>query len=485
MEKIAELKSRSFQQQGNWSVQRMPEQQNRFGITEAIGAFLVADTAAAAGTAAAVDIGTDAALAAGVSETALVTAPAIAGGIGAADIAGLAGAGLGLDAALSTPSLAASAPAAAGAGATGGGIGQPTSTATPTLGTAPVDTSSTLTALGATPSTPTVAAPAISPGGASALTTPSAAALPGPATGVAGGGSSAVSGGGLGGGGLGTGGLTPDLTSTATGGAGLSGGATAAPAAGTVGGGAGAAGVSPAAITPTAFDTSSLALPTVPAGSDGAGGILSALGINSTKDAIQLGGGVLGGVNALSGIIGANQTQSQVDAALKGITAAQGTQAQATTNLNNTLTGTLAPQAASEASSASTLEGYLSSGTLPPGAQTAIDQATASAKASIKSKYASLGLSGSTMETQDLNSVDMQAASQVVTLATNLYNTGVSQTGLANQLYTAIMQGQGDILSADTNVIGQDTGVIGALSANNNSANAAVTNYAAALSKTA
>jgi len=51
---------------------------------------------------------------------------------------------------------------------------------------------------------------------------------------------------------------------------------------------------------------------------------------------------------------------------------------------------------------ASQLQGYLSSGTLPPGVSQGITQAEDATIASIKSKYAQMGMSGSSAEAQDI-----------------------------------------------------------------------------------
>lgn len=88
------------------------------------------------------------------------------------------------------------------------------------------------------------------------------------------------------------------------------------------------------------------------------------------------------------------------------------------------------------------LESYLANGTLPPGAQSYVDQQTAGQKAAIRSKYASMGMSGSTAEVQELNNVDQQAMTQMFSLATQLYNTGVSETGASSNLYALLMDAQ-------------------------------------------
>jgi hypothetical protein len=88
---------------------------------------------------------------------------------------------------------------------------------------------------------------------------------------------------------------------------------------------------------------------------------------------------------------------------------------------------------------ATQLEGYLTSGTLPPGVATALQQAASSAKAAIRSQYAARGESGSSAEQADLANVDNTVVSQGASIATNLLNSGVNEAGLASQLYGQIM----------------------------------------------
>lgn len=85
------------------------------------------------------------------------------------------------------------------------------------------------------------------------------------------------------------------------------------------------------------------------------------------------------------------------------------------------------------------LEGYLQSGSLPPGLQAGINQASESAKATIRSQYASRGMSGSSAEQQDLAAVDQRAQAQGAQMAMQLLNTGISETGMASQLYTQLL----------------------------------------------
>ena len=85
------------------------------------------------------------------------------------------------------------------------------------------------------------------------------------------------------------------------------------------------------------------------------------------------------------------------------------------------------------------MENYFNSGTLPPGVQSGLNRATAAAKASIRSQYASLGSSGSSAEQQDLANVDQVAIAQGSDIALNLLKQGVSEQGMADQLYQDLM----------------------------------------------
>lgn len=120
--------------------------------------------------------------------------------------------------------------------------------------------------------------------------------------------------------------------------------------------------------------------------------------------------------------------------------------------------GNLQGAAGNLAGQGAALQNILQSGQLPAGAQSAIDQATESAKASIRSQYAQMGLSGSTMETQALASADQQAASQKFNIVNQLVTQGVGETEAAAGLYQNIMQAQ---LQQD-NALGSAIGNFGA-----------------------
>lgn len=97
----------------------------------------------------------------------------------------------------------------------------------------------------------------------------------------------------------------------------------------------------------------------------------------------------------------------------------------------------------SEASTLSTeaqqLQNYVTTGTLPPGVSTVLTQVQQGLVNQIKAKYASLGMSGSTAEQQDINNAALQVQSQGATEALNLMNQGVSLAQLAGQLQTTLL----------------------------------------------
>lgn len=98
---------------------------------------------------------------------------------------------------------------------------------------------------------------------------------------------------------------------------------------------------------------------------------------------------------------------------------------------------------------ATALEAPLTTGVLPPGAQSAINNATKAAKARVIGNYASRGMdvgkdaAGNYTNpslVQDLNAIDQQAAGQVFQYADQLYQQGLSQAQISEGLYNAILQ---------------------------------------------
>lgn len=109
---------------------------------------------------------------------------------------------------------------------------------------------------------------------------------------------------------------------------------------------------------------------------------------------------------------------------------------------NKTLKGQnqVAGEANQLAAQGQQLQSYLQSGTLPPGTEQSINEASASAVAAIRSKYAAMGMSGSSAEQQDIANAEAQAASQGTDIAMNLLKTGINESGIASNLYNNILQ---------------------------------------------
>lgn len=124
------------------------------------------------------------------------------------------------------------------------------------------------------------------------------------------------------------------------------------------------------------------------------------------------------------------QANPQANAALQGILSQI-----SNGGPNPAATAALQSQAANLNSQGQKLASYLDSGNLPAGVQQSIDQATKQAEAAIKSRYASMGISGSSAEAQDLANARQTAVTQGATIATQLLQQGVSEQNLAAQLY--------------------------------------------------
>lgn len=96
-------------------------------------------------------------------------------------------------------------------------------------------------------------------------------------------------------------------------------------------------------------------------------------------------------------------------------------------------------EAAQFAAQGQTLQNYITSGQLPAGAQATINQAVAAQQAAIRSQYASMGMTGSSAEAQDLAGAQMQGVQQATSLAQQLLQTGVQESEFSTQLYQDIM----------------------------------------------
>lgn len=181
---------------------------------------------------------------------------------------------------------------------------------------------------------------------------------------------------------------------------------------------------------------------------------ISGAGTDSTVSSTADGGNALpsGGAakaNTLSTLFGSGPgegaTWGNIGSALSANAPLLASGAGLVTNLTSALSPT--PGAANLKTEANQLQGlglqneqYLASGTLPPGVQGGIDQATQAAIAAIKSKYASMGMSGSSAEQQDIANAEMTAKTQGANIAMNLLNQGVSETGLSSGIYEEMIK---------------------------------------------
>ena len=105
-------------------------------------------------------------------------------------------------------------------------------------------------------------------------------------------------------------------------------------------------------------------------------------------------------------------------------------------------------------SQANSLIPSVSTGNLPPGAQTLVNNALNDATNSIKSKYAQLGLTGSTMESQELASANAQAQAQSFQYAQQLTNTGLSEASAATSDINSAAAIQTNIINAGLSASG-------------------------------
>ena len=85
------------------------------------------------------------------------------------------------------------------------------------------------------------------------------------------------------------------------------------------------------------------------------------------------------------------------------------------------------------------LQGYLTSGTLPPGMNAALASAHSAAEATIRSRYATMGMSGSSAEMNDLSNLAYTTVAQGATIASQLLQTGVNESQYASGLYQNLM----------------------------------------------
>jgi hypothetical protein len=165
------------------------------------------------------------------------------------------------------------------------------------------------------------------------------------------------------------------------------------------------------------------------AGSSALGGAGTA-----TTGAATSGGSAAGGGLSASSILGGVKSYAPLLASGVGLLSSiqQG-------NKQPANYGTLEAQAAQLGSQGNQLQSYLTSGTLPSGVQAGLDQAHQSAEATIKSQYASRGMSGSSAEAQDLANLSSTVVAQGAQIATGLLQQGVSESEFASSIYEQLM----------------------------------------------
>lgn len=95
---------------------------------------------------------------------------------------------------------------------------------------------------------------------------------------------------------------------------------------------------------------------------------------------------------------------------------------------------TLANQAMGNAAMANSLR----SGRLPPGAEQMAEASLASSEADIRGRYAAMGLSGSTMEAQDIASAQQQNEAMKYQMAQSASQFGLQSMNLADTIYAQI-----------------------------------------------
>jgi len=92
---------------------------------------------------------------------------------------------------------------------------------------------------------------------------------------------------------------------------------------------------------------------------------------------------------------------------------------------------------------------------LPGGTQSGIDQAAAAQAAQIRSQYANMGLSNSSMEQQALAAVEQQKQQAYASAAQTLYNQGLQTMGQATATDQAVTQAYAAQDSALTQMLGR------------------------------
>lgn len=120
----------------------------------------------------------------------------------------------------------------------------------------------------------------------------------------------------------------------------------------------------------------------------------------------------------------------------------------------------LVAEANAAAAQGKLLQNYETSGTLPPGMQAGINAAQDSAAAAIRSQYSSRGDAGSSAEAQDLSNLGVRTQAQGESEAAALFQQGLSDTQLSDQIYGELMNVQ---IQQDQQLSASITGMVSAL----------------------
>lgn len=243
-------------------------------------------------------------------------------------------------------------------------------------------------------------------------------------------------------------------------------GALATPAAGTAAAPAGASAASGAstlgpaggaALDPTALNADVLtgaAAPGAGASDSGVGALFPGQGTAANSSVVGLPAGGTAAPSAVSpplGIETPTQPQSFLSQAGDYVTKAIGKQNPLTLAvggaglLRDLIMGGQTPkgenavsaEAAQLAGQGRQLSEYLSSGTLPPGAQAAIDQYVKAGTAGINSKYASMGVdpNTSTAAAEEINALRLNAEAQSFNIADSLLTQGINESQISAGLF--------------------------------------------------
>jgi hypothetical protein len=175
-----------------------------------------------------------------------------------------------------------------------------------------------------------------------------------------------------------------------------------------------------------------------PAGATGPS-LMDSLGLTGIGNFAKNNAGMLGllGLSAGAQLLNANKALPYSQQQLQAAEQAQGIAGQ-------------------QAKFAKTTEQNLLSGTLPPGAEAAVAKGTQDAISTIKGRYASMGLTGSTMEADAIANAQQQATIQRFTIADQMAQLGTQAVSSATQalqlesnVYNGIMNA---VLAQDQNL---------------------------------